>query len=191
MKIYQLFSYILVIVCSFITLSAQTDFVFDEKEKKKSDNEESLGVYDDSFQSIGVQALGLKEGETPLRWFLTVNNGNLVAEKIGLYIEQQVYFQFVGNTPYTFLGTGLFHYIAGNKQLGLVGRLNAGVSFVSDIRNSSLFGSAITGFGSTLALGLSAGEKSFLTNIVFVVHQTSLLGGKISPGANISVLFKL
>jgi len=170
---------------------AQTDFVFEEKEKKKVNTEETGKGYDESFQSIGIQVLGMKEGETPLRWFLSLNNGNLIAETIGLYLEQQFILQIAGNSPYTFLGNGVLWYMVGNKRFGLTGRINVGASFVSDITKTSLLGSTITGFGSTAAIGFSVGEGSFNSNVTFVVHQTSLLGSVISPGANFSILFKL
>lgn len=170
---------------------AQTDFVFEEKEKKKENSEKIGKGYDESFQSIGIQTLGMKDGDTPLRWFVSLNNGNLIVETIGLYLEQQFILQIAGSSPYTFLGNGVFWYIVGDKRFGITGRANIGASFVSDINNTSFLGSTITGFGSNAAIGLSVGEGSFNTNVAFVVHQTSLLGFTIAPGANFSVLFKL
>lgn len=170
---------------------AQTDFVFEEKEKKRVKNEETGNGYDDSFQSIGIQTLGMKDGDNPLRWFVSLNNGNLIVDNIGLYLEQQFTLQIAGNSPYTFLGNGVLWYIVGNKRFGIVARANIGASFVSDINNTSFLGSTITGFGSTAAIGLSVGEGNFNSNVTFVVHQTSLLGFTIAPGANFNVLFKL
>ncbi|HRE59067.1 MAG TPA: hypothetical protein PLW09_14725, partial [Candidatus Kapabacteria bacterium] len=92
---------------------------------------------------------------------------------------------------YTFLGSGVLWYIAGTKKLGVIGKANVGASFVSDIQNSSLFGSAIMGFGSTLGLGLSGGEGIFAFHAMVMVHQTSLLGGHIAPAGNVNILFRL
>jgi len=172
-------------------LQAQTEFVFEEKPKTAGMEDDGATRYESSFQSLGVMGMGMAEGVNPVRWFITFNNSALFSDDMGLYLEQQIMLQVAGNTPYTFLGNGVLWYIAGTKKLGVVGKANVGASFVSDIQNSSLFGSAIMGFGSTLGLGLSGGEGIFAFHAMVMVHQTSLLGGHIAPAGNVNILFRL
>jgi len=191
MKYISLLYITICLLCGIVTSNAQTEFVFEEKEKTNNIDDEVSSKYDDSFQSLGIIGAGMKDGDTPVRWFATLQNNSLLNDDTGLYLEQQIMLQVAGNTPYTFLGNGLFWYIAGTKKLGLIGKANIGVSFVSDIRNSSLFGSAITGFGSTIGLGFSGGEGKFGMNAMFMLHQTTLVGGQIVPAGNVNFLFRL
>lgn len=191
MKYISILLFTVCMLCSIVTTKAQTEFVFEEKAKTNVIDDEGSLKYDDSFQSLGIIGAGMKDGDTPVRWFVTLQNNSLLNDDTGLYLEQQIMLQVAGNTPYTFLGNGLFWYIAGTKKLGLIGKANVGVSFVSDIRNSSLFGSAIMGFGSTIGLGFSGGEGKFGMNAMLMLHQTTLAGGQIVPAGNVNFLFRL
>ena len=185
------FCLVLVVLVGSVSVHAQTEFVFEEKPKVNVLDEAVGEKYENSFQSLGIVGLGMLDGENPIRWFVNLNNNSLISNDIGLYLEQQLILQVSGDTPYTFLGNGVMCYLTGTKRLGIIGKANVGVSFVSDIRNSSLFGSAITGFGSTVGLGFSGGEGIFAFHAMALLHQTSLLGGRIAPAGNVNILFRL
>ncbi len=185
------FCFVILVLIGADSIHAQTEFVFEEKPKVKISDDASGEKFESSFQSLGIVGMGMSDGENPARWFINLNNNSLISNDIGLYLEQQFMLQISGDTPYTFLGNGVMCYLAGTKRLGIIGKANIGVSFVSDIRNSSLFGSAITGFGSTLGLGFSGGEGIFAFQAMALLHQTSLLGGHISPAGTVNILFRL
>lgn len=185
------FCLVIVVLIGSVSVHAQTEFVFEEKPKVKVSDDAAGARYENSFQSLGILGMGMADGENPIRWFININNNSLISNDIGLYLEQQFMLQISGDTPYTFLGNGVMCYLTGTKRFGIIGKANIGVSFVSDIRNSSLFGSAITGLGSTVGLGFSGGEGVFAFHAMALLHQTSLLGGHIAPAGNVNILFRL